>query len=478
MKLYESLAQEYIDNIQVGKLSAGARLPALRVLAKQHSVSMTTATKAYDYLEEKGWIFAQPQSGFFVSNQALLISQPHQQPQTPMFKTEKRDPRHFLPDMGYGRTTPFSCPLGTAMLAPSLQPKTQLKRAIKRSVSRLSDRMFFYPNIQGELLLRKALSEHFQKDHFSFSAAEITITNGCIDSVRLALESTTKVGDTIAISSPCFNGLLDLLVGLSRNIIEIPNTDQGVDLVLLESHMQDQKIHACLFNTTHMNPSGISLSIEQKQQLALLAEAYQIPIIEDDVYFELPHHGKPALPVKHWDKSGYVIWCGSFSKSLAEGARLGWCLPGRYLAVYLKQQQFTNYGVNYIMQVSMAEFMNAGEYRTHLNKTRFLLSHQIQQYRQLLQDVLPSTARISMPDGGLVLWIQVPNLDTQWLEKKAMEKQIDIRAGSSFSTHPYYRNYFRINCGWPLNETVNESESITAYEKVLALGKLIKECLN
>lgn len=473
MALYEELAQQYIEHIQAGKLAAGDRLPALRVIAKQHSVSMTTATKAYDYLEEKGWAFAQPQSGFFVTDQALMTPEPL----LPAFRTEQRNPKEFIPALGFSRVSRFFCPLGTAMLAPSLQPKTQLKRVIRRSTARLADKMFFYPDVQGEQSLRHALSVHFQKDHFPFFAEELSITNGCLDAVRLALESTTKVGDTIAISSPCFNGLLDLLVGLSRNIVEIPSTAEGIDLELLEDYMRKKRIHACLFNTTHMNPSGISLSVQQKQSLAKLAEHYQIPIIEDDVYFELSHRGKPSLPVKHWDKAGYVIWCGSFSKSLAEGARLGWCLPGRYLGAYLERQRLTSYGVNYLMQTSMAEFVNSGEYRAHIKKTRLLLNQQIQQYRQLLSKHLPKNARISMPDGGLVLWIQIPHLDASLLEQKATKLKIDIRAGESFSTHAHYHNYFRLNCGWPLDEVI-EGKQATVRERIQQVCQLVPDCLT
>ncbi|TBR43585.1 PLP-dependent aminotransferase family protein [Marinomonas agarivorans] len=470
MTLYETLAQDYIHRIQIGELPSGSRLPALRVLAKQHAVSMTTANKTYAYLEATGWIFAQPQSGFFVSQQAVET----ETPTMPTFKAAKRDPKSHTPTAGYNSKVDFFCPLGTAMLAPSLQPKTQLKRAIKRSTARLSDKMFFYPNIQGEQTLRRALAAHFYKEHFAFQAEELTITHGCIDAVRLALETTTKVGDTIAISSPCFNGLLDLLVSLSRNVVEITSTKDGLDLDKLEQEMKAQRIQACLFNSTHMNPSGVSLSIEQKRRLAELAAAYRIPIIEDDVYFELSHYGKPPLPIKHWDHSGYVIWCGSFSKSLAEGARVGWCLPGYYFNAYLQRQKLENYGVNYLMQTSLAEFVYSGEYRTHINKTRLNLSHQIQQYRQLLKDHLPDGVRISRPEGGLVLWVQLPQLRGDWLEQKAKAEAIDIRSGANFSTHSFYQDCFRINCGWPLDE-IDQYNAISARTQLLRLCELVTQ---
>lgn len=468
MALYKSIAQHYIKQIEAGTLTAGSRLPALRQMAKQHDVSMTTATKAYAYLEETGWIFARPQAGFFISSKVITKT-----PLSPTFTSDRRNPKSFAPEMGYNSSAAFFCPLGIAMLAPSLLPKAELKRAIKRTTSRISDRLFFYPEPQGEKQLRQALSTHFQHASLQFSADEISITHGCIDAIRIALETTTKIGDTIAISSPCFNGLLDLLVSLSRTIVEIPCNEQGVDLAALEEHMKNRTIQACLFNTSHLNPSGISLSTEQKQQLAQMAANYQIPIIEDDVYIELSHRGKPPLPAKHWDKAGYILWCGSISKSLAEGARLGWCLPGRYLSKYVDHQRLTNYGINYITQMSFAEFFNGGEYRTYIKRVQHVLYRQLQDYQQLLQQQLPENARISMPDGGLVLWIQIPELDATQLEKDAQEQGIDIRSGTNFSTLPLYKNYFRINCGWPLDEVLTDNTS--PRQKLLSLCQMIKK---
>lgn len=467
MTKYETLAQQFINDIQNEKLPVGSRLPALRVFAKQHSISMTTATRCYDFLEESGWIFSRPQAGFFVGK----LPSPNAGPQMPrLIKGESRDPKRFSPQHGYNQKADFFCPLGTAMVAPSLLPKVALQRCLKRVAAKLTDNLFFYPAAQGEESLRHALANHFQQDHFNFRADEIVITNGCIDSIRLALESVTKEGDTIAISSPCFSGLLDLLVGLKRQIIEIPSNENGLDLVLLESYLRDEKIAAGLFNTSHMNPAGISLTVEQKESLVKLAQKYQVPIIEDDIYFELSHQGKPPLPAKYWDDQGYVIWCGSVSKVLAEGVRIGWCLPGRYLNQLLKQQQLTSLGVSYIMQLAMAEFINTGEYRSHINKLRLTMTRQILSYRQLLMAHLPNDARISMPEGGLVIWIQIPDFNSSLLMAKAAEAKIDIRSGLGFSTHKYYQDCFRINCGWPLETRV---EGMNLREKIIKLSELV-----
>ena len=470
MTLYENLAQRFISDIKTQKLPTGSRLPALRAICLQHKVSMTTATRAYDYLQQAGWIYAQPQSGYFVSPQAKIYQQ--DQPPTPHVGLDKmavRDPKEFAPNNGYNPTSTLFTPLGTSMIAPQLLPSEALQRCIKRVTRRAGQQLFEYPDPQGEITLRSALAQHFQKEHFAFLPQDLVITNGCIDSVRIAIETLTQVGDTIAIGSPCFSGLLDLLVGLSRKVIEIPLTPTGLDLEYFESVLQQRLVSASLFSTSNINPTGQTLSVEQKQTLAQLAARYQTPMIEDDIYLELSHQNLSPLPSKHWDNQGYVVWCGSVSKSLAAGMRLGWCLPGQYLEAYRKKQVATGFGVNGLMQSALAEFINTGEYQSHVNKIRRLLGTQIHHYREFLTANLPKETKISLPQGGLVLWLQIPSLNTLELEKLAHKAGIDLRCGACFSTHDVYHDCLRINCGWPLQNTVDKHSSYQQLKTLCAL---------
>lgn len=446
MALYQSLAEHYQTDIVAGRLTAGTRLPALRRVAKQHEVSLTTAIKAYQHLEHGGWIIARPQSGYFVAEHQTATALP----QSPYFKAHSCDPGVHSPPGGYDSQTSFTSRLGIAMLAPSLVNREALEVSIKRATRGSGEALLSYPESQGSVELRSAIAQHFQRYDLCFKPENLVITHGCLHAVRLALECVSKPGDAIAISSPCFCGLLTLLTDMSRRIVEIPLRDDGLDLAQLETLMQKQEIKAGLFSTSHMNPSGTSLAAAQKQTLAALAAKYRVPIIEDDVYLELGYQKKPPLPAKHWDQEGWVLWCGSVSKTLAPGLRIGWCLPGRFLQEFIYAHQHTSYGVNTLMQLSLADFIRSGEYSKHLAKLRPQLQQQTRQYQQKLCELLPNTARISQPQGGIVLWLQVPQLDAQRLSQEASGKNIDIRSGASFTSSHYYRDCFRLNVGWPL----------------------------
>ena len=468
MTLYEQLAQHLIEGIQTQRLPAGTKLPALRTLAKQHNVSVNTATRTYDYLVENGWINAQPQSGYFVNPSAPpLFATAH------AFPLEKRDPKQYRPALGYQPNSSGFSPLGEAHFAPHALPEQALQRTIKRIVSRSGHRLFQYPNQQGEPLLREALAQHFRRYEFSFLPDELVITHGCLQAIQTAIESVTQANDTLAVCSPCFNGLLELVTTLSRNIIEIPVNAQGIDLDALETCMATKKISAALLSSTNINPVGITLPTEQKRRIAQLAANYKIPVIEDDVYFELSLPQYRVLPAKYWDTQGYVIWCASVSKTLAPGLRMGWCLPGKYLDAFLNRHAKTNMGVNTLVQSSVAEFISTGDYASQINSNRQRLQQQLYQYRQTLAELLPPSARISAPTGGLVLWIHLPGTNTRDIATAASKKNIEIRSGDCFSTHGEYNDYFRINCGWPLEPKNSDTEQ-SAFHQLQSLCEIIR----
>lgn len=466
---YKTIVEQIVTDIRKDKLSVGQRMPSLRQLASQHQVSMTTALNSYRHLEEHGWLVARPQSGFFVASPHIEIKQPFQ----PQFISRPA----LMGEAANGISAEhISGPLGISQLAPHFLPADALEKSIKRGMRSMGDKLHLYPDPQGLQELRRALAAHFTESGIPMSAEELVITGGCIDAVRLALETTTQPGDGVAISSPCFNGLLELLASLSLKVVEIPSTKEGIDLTQLETHIKNGDVSAGLFNSSHMNPQGTSLSAKQKQTLAELANRYGVPIVEDDIYAELAFDKSMPLPVKSWDKNGYILWCGSVSKTLSAGYRLGWCLPGRFKDTMVTQQRTKHLGHNTVVQSGLADFIRSGQYKRHVNTTRRVLFEHICAYRKLLQSCLPAGAAISQPSGGMVLWVQVPRLNADQLYQEAHKLGIDIRAGSFFTTRRLYRDCFRVNAGWALNDAFDGER--TVEQVIRQLGELVSKQIS
>ncbi len=441
MQKYKQLADKIIEDIQSAKLKNGDRMLSLRLFAKQHSVSVSTAVSCYEDLEQRGWITAKPQSGFYISCPTPMIDTPSWQTFATQVATPCRPKNDYIVNTG---------PLGIACTEIDITAQRALDKSFRRVMNQTNIRLSQYPDKQGEPVLREALAGHFCQVGFSLHPDEIVITHGCMDAVKNALLMCTQRGDTVAVSSPCFNGLLDLLSNLELKVIEIPSVEEGIDLDALEEIFKTKQVQAGLFCTTHMNPQGITMSAAQKQRLASLAGGYQIPVIEDDVYFELNHSEQLHLPTAYYDKSGYVIWCGSFSKTLSPSYRLGWCRPGKFLSHYKLQYE----GVAALIQAAIADFISTGAYNRHLKRTRQRLAENKLDYTRYLAERLPSESKITQPDGGLVLWIQVHNLDGEKLKEAAHKENLDIRVGSVFTESNRYCDCVRINMGYRLNKNI------------------------
>ncbi|WP_295898663.1 PLP-dependent aminotransferase family protein [uncultured Vibrio sp.] len=441
MSLYKQLAKQFIDDIQGGVLEQGCRLPSLRQLSKQHSVSMSTAVNCYQELESQGWIAARPQAGYYVSRKAST----HLTPNWTTFESKVSTPSAISPVYSH-----LNGPLGVSNSDVSDDMTLELERGFKRVMRTVGKRLNRYPDFQGEVPLREALSHHFSKHGIHFKAQDLVITSGCLSALKAALESCSREGDAIAISSPCFNGIIELLGQMSRKIVEIPSLEDGIDLDQLEEHFQQGNVKAGIFCTSHMNPQGITMSTQQKQRLANMANTYRIPVIEDDVYVELSYSDHYPLPAKYYDTDGYILWCGSISKSLSPSYRLGWCLPGRYLDTYRSRFSAGCYGVSLPLQLTIADFIGSGHYEKHLKRKRYELLTYRMDYLNYISQRLSSQVLISDSQGGLVMWLQIPNLHGDALSHAAIEQRLDIRIGGIFTTLGYYQDCVRINIGHPL----------------------------
>jgi len=443
---YKQLAEMVISQIHTGKWLVGEKMISLRRFSKQFSVSMTTAIRCYDYLQELGYLSSKLKSGFYIKKPFTRVHSPL----FPQFNSQiSKGLKPYTPQY-----TDSKSPFSIAQLSPELSDIHLLQKIMYRVIRLEHDHHYSYGNPQGSDRLRENLSHHFSSQGFPINSDEIVITNGCIEAITLSLEVLTSPNDVIAVSSPCFNGILDLLALLQRKVIEIPSTPEGLDLVQLEHHFKKDTINACIFTSSHQNPTGHSLSIDQKKKLAQLANTYHIPIIEDDVYGELSHNAPYQLPIKFWDKNGWVLWCTSISKTLSAGLRLGWCLPGRFQEEFLKHRYLRTLGVNVPIQEGLAEYIARGHYATHLSRVNKRLYQNLHHYNDYLALHLPKNTRIYQPSGGMVLWIDIPTISSITLANETEKMGIAIRSGTCFSHQEFYKSHFRLNFGWPLTERI------------------------
>lgn len=177
-----------------------------------------------------------------------------------------------------------------------------------------------HPDLQSAVA-RRALEMGVQ-----VAPDDVVVTHGCIEAVNLALRAVAQPGDTVAVESPTYYGLLQVLECLGMRAVEIPTSPRtGISLEALEMAVQAYgNIRAVVVVPNLQNPLGSIMPDAAKRRLAAFCEAHAIPLIEDDTYSALGDGPAPLKAIKAWDRTGNVIYCASLNKTIAPGLRLGW----------------------------------------------------------------------------------------------------------------------------------------------------------
>jgi DNA-binding transcriptional MocR family regulator len=287
---------------------------------------------------------------------------------------------------------------------------------------------------------------------------DILVTNGCIEALNLALRAVAQAGDTIAVESPTFYGLLQVLESLGLRALEIPTSPQtGISLEALALAADTYGDIKAVVVVPHLqNPLGSVMPDAHKEGLLRLCEERGIALIEDDTYSELLDGAAPPRAIKSWDAHGSVIHCASLHKILAPGMRLGWVAGGRWQArvEMLKYAQTRNN--EGLSQIGAGQFMATGAYDRHLRRLRAALSQQRERTAEAIARYFPPGTRMNVPPGGLQLWVELPDkLSANRLCEEALAEHILIAPGSLFSNSGRFDHYARLNCGWPYTEEID-----------------------
>ena len=459
---YQMLAHQLAEKIYRGELVFGQRLSSLRQFARQQQISLNTAQSCYELLEAQGLIYVKPKSGYFVkasSSQTPL-------PQYNDFASIPRDVSNLelQVEIQEASIRPDLVHLGSIQLSPQLVPVEALRRSIQRALKHSKPEDFLYSDKQGHVRLREALSEHWAEDGIYIAKEQIYISNGCMPALSVMIQSLTEQGDGIIVPTPNFNGQLQLLASLKRKIVEIPATHQGFDLARLEQAMRSSGAKACLLTANYQNPLGFCLSNAEKEKIAQLAAQYQCYGIEDDIYAEGSYGFQRPLPIRYWDQQGYVIFCGSVSKSLSSAYRVGWFCLSPHLQHLRAKIMLLNVSVNTPLQLGLADLIYSRAYREHLNRLRLRLMRQVEQYRQYIIQAFDGVEiALSQPQGGYSLWLQLPKqIDSLEMYRYAQQQGINIVPGEVFGEDQRYQNYIRLNAGHGLSAEICQAIDLLA----------------
>jgi len=363
--------------------------------------------------------------------------------------------------------------------APEVFPIERFKEAAEVVLSEMGDLALQYGTTEGYQPLREMIANNAGKYGIKVTHDNVLITTGSQQALDLLGKIFINRGDRILVESPTYLGALQAWNAYGVKYVTIPFDDDGMRTDLLEERLR-RGIKFIYVLPNFQNPTGVTLSHERRMQLVELANAYGVPIVEDDPYGQLRYEGEHVKPVVVLDDeirskdqpaySGNVIYTSTFSKILAPGLRLAWVIaPSEVIKKLVQAKQGADLNTSTLNQFLAYEVANGPWMDTHIQTIRETYKERRDVMLKALEEFMPDGVQWTHPQGGLFLWVVLPEtIKTSEIFPVAVEKRVAFVPGSPFYPLGGGENTMRLNFSCMRPELIVEgikrlSEVIKSY---------------
>jgi DNA-binding transcriptional MocR family regulator len=468
--LYEEVADRVQAMIEEGTLRPGDRIPSVRRLHGQWSVSISTVLEAYRLLEDRGLIEARPRSGYFVRTSPLrLVEEPTASDPPPGPQQVRTD---LVMRLHAEINEPDVVRLGAAAPDMDLLPGRVLARKVTQVMRRHPHASHTYMAGPGDEGLRRQIARRMVDAGCAVGPGDVVVTSGAQEALFLSLRAVTEPGDMVAVESPCYFGLLEIIETLHLRALELrTHPRDGLDLDTLEDALRDGGVAACAVVASHSNPLGSCMDDDRKRRLAELAAHYRVPVIEDDIYGDLSFEGSRPRALKAFDRDGWVLYCSSFSKTISPGMRIGWSVAGPWRQEVMLLKNLTSIAAPSVSQLAIAAYLADGGHDRHLRLLRRTYRENLARAIDAIGRHFPAGTRATRPTGGQLLWVEMPReVSAVQLYEDVRPHRISVAPGVLFSAAGRYAHCLRLNLGLAYDERVDAA--------LRTLGRLAKAQLS
>jgi len=352
------------------------------------------------------------------------------------------------------------------MPAPEVFPIEEFRAACNRVLQERGAEALQYGATEGYLPLREMIARHNAAYGMHVSADNILITSGSQQALDLLGKIFINRGDRILVESPTYLGALQAWNAYGAEYVAVPSDDHGMITSALEESLRlGPKFIYVLPN--FQNPTGTTLTLERRKQLVKLADRFGVPIIEDDPYGQLRFEGKHIPSVVVLDSqyrkdpgaySGNVIYLSTFSKILAPGIRLAWVVaPTQVISKLVQAKQGVDLHTATFNQIVAYEVGKGGFLDRHVKVIRECYRQRRDVMIETLEEHMPQDVHWTHPQGGLFLWVTLPEgLNTTEILKEAVKQKVAFVPGESFFPCGGGENTMRLNFSNATPEKINE----------------------
>lgn len=348
---------------------------------------------------------------------------------------------------------------------PEGVPVQELTEAVSRAMQREGRDLATYgmqSGPQGYRPLREQIAKILGgRAGMKCDADDVLVVSGSLQALDLVNSAFVEPGDTVLVEAQCYAGALGRLRTLGARMVPLEQDEDGILLDHLETVLSGLKAEGVrpkfLYTIpTVQNPTGSIMSLERRKGLLEITGRYGVPIFEDDCYADLVWDGERPPALHALDETGSVIYCGSFSKSIAPAFRVGFVVaPWPVMAQLLSLK--TDAGSGAVEQLMLAEYL-PGRFDGHVAQMTERLHKKAVCIADALAENFGAAAEFTMPRGGIFIWVTLPpEVDTGKLFQAASQEGVHLNPGSEWSADPETgRNRMRLCFGNPDEQTIRD----------------------
>ncbi len=465
LPLYLQIKNQIEEGIIAGKYPYGFILPSERKLAQALEVNRNTTIKAYEKLKDEDLIDSKVGKGTFVIyNQNIKNNQ---------------NPFH---EMYWDRVVGnFSFENSIDIMAKIMSDVKEKNlislsggfpskknfpyetfKNLTNDILMSNQDVFFQTPVRGDKNFRKILQNYlYEEKSIRLLNNELMVTSGAQQGLNLVISTFIKPGDLILVENPTFFGAIQLFKKAGAKLINSNLKSNGLDLNHVEYNLKKNDIKFIYLLPNYQNPTGNLMDLQSRKDILYLAKKYRTPIIEEDPYGEL-YYEKYMPTIKSLDQDNFVIYIGTFSKTISPGFRIGYVAADEdVIKKLVLLKQFVDIHANTLSQHIIGEFINQGYYDDHLEKMRSLYLEK-RDVMGMYLEYAKDSINYMKPMGGYYYWCEVlGNVSLKEMLSESMKKGVDFIPGEFFfSEAAEGENHFRLNFTHSSKEEIQKGMEI------------------
>lgn len=331
--------------------------------------------------------------------------------------------------------------------APELFPTEALAAAYERVLRDHGGRALQYGITEGLVSLREWIVARLSRRGVRSSVEQLVITSGSQQGIDLVARALLDPGDVVVTENPTYLAALQAFAAYGVRVVAVGSDDEGMKVDELEAVITDHSPRLIYICPDFQNPKGTTLSMERRVRLAELSARHEVPILEDDPYGELRFRGTTPPAIAGIDQEGWVLQLGTFSKTLAPGLRIGWVHGPRELVRKITiAKQAADLHTATLAQWAASDVLAHFDFDAHLGKIREVYGARCEVMEHALATAMPSGVRWTKPEGGLFLWLDLPEgIRDDEVFKAAVARKVAVVPGSSFFVGAPNHGHLRLN---------------------------------